>query len=249
MQSKRLSRVFSNTTVQKHQFFGAQLSSQSNCPSSVVSVNYRALICCTCHFQSRSLFLVCFGFLCLQVSSAPNFCPDTEGEGGHLFRLTCSVVLQGGRSPANKITGVCGELSVSGHTGFTLLTACVLSRSTLPRLQVALQGLCLRQALGCVHFPGLCRSGSGSRVPHRGTGSVGPAFCALPRSEQLRRSGAWPAHTPQVRRILSSPRPSPLASWVHSGVSGVPCVSSGELISGCDLSDGCQPSRIPGRLG
>ena len=30
MQSKGLSRVFSNTTVQKHQFFGAQLSSQSN---------------------------------------------------------------------------------------------------------------------------------------------------------------------------------------------------------------------------
>ena len=30
LQSKRLSRVFSNTTVQKHQFFGAQLSSQSN---------------------------------------------------------------------------------------------------------------------------------------------------------------------------------------------------------------------------
>ena len=28
--SKRLSRVFSNTTVQKHQFFGAQLSLQSN---------------------------------------------------------------------------------------------------------------------------------------------------------------------------------------------------------------------------
>ena len=30
MQSKGLSRVFSNTTVQKHQFFGTQLSSQSN---------------------------------------------------------------------------------------------------------------------------------------------------------------------------------------------------------------------------
>ena len=30
LQSKRLSRVFSNTTVQKHQFFGVQLSSQSN---------------------------------------------------------------------------------------------------------------------------------------------------------------------------------------------------------------------------
>ena len=30
LQSKGLSRVFSNTTVQKHQFFGAQLSLQSN---------------------------------------------------------------------------------------------------------------------------------------------------------------------------------------------------------------------------
>ena len=30
LQSKRLSRVFSNTTVQKHQLFGAQPSSQSN---------------------------------------------------------------------------------------------------------------------------------------------------------------------------------------------------------------------------
>ena len=30
LQSKGLSRVFSNTTVQKHQFFNAQLSSQSN---------------------------------------------------------------------------------------------------------------------------------------------------------------------------------------------------------------------------
>ena len=30
LQSKELSRVFSNTTVQKHQFFGTKLSSQSN---------------------------------------------------------------------------------------------------------------------------------------------------------------------------------------------------------------------------
>ena len=30
LQSKGLSRIFSNTSVQKHQFFGAQLSSQSN---------------------------------------------------------------------------------------------------------------------------------------------------------------------------------------------------------------------------
>ena len=32
LQSKGLSRVFSNTTDQKHQFFGTQLSSQSNSP-------------------------------------------------------------------------------------------------------------------------------------------------------------------------------------------------------------------------
>ena len=31
LQSKQLSRVFSNTTVQKHQFFGAQLSLWSSC--------------------------------------------------------------------------------------------------------------------------------------------------------------------------------------------------------------------------
>ena len=33
LQSKGLSRVFSNTTVQKHQFFGVQLSSKSNLTS------------------------------------------------------------------------------------------------------------------------------------------------------------------------------------------------------------------------
>ena len=32
LQSKGLSRIFSNTTVQKHHFFGAQLSSQSKSP-------------------------------------------------------------------------------------------------------------------------------------------------------------------------------------------------------------------------
>ena len=51
---------------------------------------------------------------------------------------------------------------------------------------------CLRQALGCVHFPGLSRSGSGSgsQVLQKGADSVGPVFCALSMSEQLRRPGA-----------------------------------------------------------
>ena len=52
----------------------------------------------------------------------------------------------------------------------------------------------MRQALRCMYFPGLNHSGSGSWVLHRGADLVGPAFCALPRSEQLRRPGAWRAH-------------------------------------------------------
>ena len=43
-----------------------------------------------------------------------------------------------------------------------------------------------RPALGCMHLPGLSPSGSGTRVVLRGADSVGPVFCALPRSEQLR---------------------------------------------------------------
>jgi len=38
-------------------------------------------------------------------------------------------------------------------------------------------------------------------------------------------------------------------SWVHheGTVPGVPCISSGELISGCDTPGRWEPSRIPGR--
>ena len=46
-------------------------------------------------------------------------------------------------------------------------------------------------ALGCLHLPGPRRSGSGTRVVLRGADSVGPAFCALPRSKQLRWPGVW----------------------------------------------------------
>ena len=47
------------------------------------------------------------------------------------------------------------------------------------------------------------------------------------------------------------PSPSCLVSWVCSrrSISGVPRVSSGELISGCDPPGGCELSRIPGRCG
>ena len=78
------------------------------------------------------------------------------------------------------------------------------------------------------------------------------AFCALPRSKQLRQLGAWRAHSPQVGPcVVSSSRPSCSVSWVRSRTTilDVPCVSSGELISGCDPLGRCQLPRIPGRLG
>ena len=62
-----------------------------------------------------SLPSVYFGFFCLQVSSMSNFCPDTGGKSGHLFRLTCSVMPWGGRNTANKYHWcVWGVLGVSG---------------------------------------------------------------------------------------------------------------------------------------
>ena len=136
--------------------------------------------------------------------------------------------------------------------GLPQLTACVLSQFTLLRLQVALQGKFPKQALGFMHFPDLSCSGSDSLVLHKSTDSVGPAFCALPRSEELRQPGAWPVHGPRwFVRLNQLPSPSRSDSWVRhkSAISDVPYVSSGELISGCDPPGRCQLSRIPGRLG
>ena len=118
---------------------------------------------------------VCWSLQCL-ISALTQW-----GKGGHLSRLTCSVVLRGGRNTASKYHWrVWGALAVSGHTGFVPAHGVCAFPIYLLRLPFALQGNCLRRALGCVHFPGLSRSGSGSRVLHKAADSVGPAFCALP---------------------------------------------------------------------
>ena len=153
---------------------------------------------------------------------------------------------EGGALQTN-ITGVGGEcLQCLGHTGFA-----------------STHGVCAfpvytAQAPGC-SAGGLSKGGPGLRAlprskPLRFRFSGTPqrrrlswaCVCALPRSEQLRRPGAWQARSPQVGQGVLSPPPSQPLSFV---VSGVLCVSSGELISGCDPPGGCQPSRIPGRLG
>ena len=61
---------------------------------------------------------------------------------GSLVQLCCGE----GGTLQTYITGICGERSrCLGHTGFAPAHASVLSRSTLLRLQVALQGICLKQ--------------------------------------------------------------------------------------------------------
>ncbi|CAI9176404.1 unnamed protein product [Rangifer tarandus platyrhynchus] len=71
------------------------------------------------------------------------------------------------------------------------------------------QGNCLRWALGCMHFPGLSRSGSGSRVLHKDTDSVGPALSALPRSEQLRDQVLGERTLPRwAVRLITFPAPA-----------------------------------------
>ena len=109
------------------------------------------------------------------------------GSGGPFFQVHLFSRAVGREERCKQISLVCvgSARSVWGTLGLPLLTACVLSQSTLLRLQVALQGNCLKRALGCMHFPGLSRSGSGTWVLLKGTDSVGPAFGALPKSEQL----------------------------------------------------------------
>ena len=91
---------------------------------------------------------------------------------GSLVQSCCG---EGGALQTN-VTGVCGEHSqCSGHTGFALLKACVLSLSTLLRLQAALQGagreLCAlpRRKPLRFRFSGTLQNAD----------SVGPAFCAF----------------------------------------------------------------------
>ena len=140
--------------------------------------------------------------------------------------------------------------SVLAALGLPPLTVCVLSQFTLLRLRL----LCLQLS------------------------EVGPGLRVLPRSKpfrfRFRFSGtpqrhrlSWtcvlcPSHVraAQATRCLATPRcvvsyhlphPSRSICWLAAGlpVSGGPCVSSGELISGRDRPSGCQPPSIPTSLG
>ena len=150
------------------------------------------------------------------------------------------------------LTGVCGELTFSG-----------------PPWVCPTHGMCAVPVY-TAQAPG-CSAGDLSKAGH--------GLHALPRSKLLRFrfSGTPQGHRlgwacvlcpSQVRAARATkslgstlpqvcgasyhlPHPSPSVSQVRSrsAISGASCVSSGELISGCDPPGGCQLSRIPGRLG
>ena len=118
---------------------------------------------------------------------------------------------------------------------------------------------------------------SGSRLLCWELSEAGPGLCALPRSKSLRfrflgtpqrcRLGWASVLCPsqvQAAQVLDEyshpqvgavsyhlPHPSSLVFWVYirCAFSGVLCVSSGWLISGCDPPSICQRSRIPRRFG
>ena len=162
----------------------------------LINANYRVLICCTC-----SLFFVYFGFLCLQVSSVSNFRPDTLGEGGHLFRLSWSIMLWGGRNTANKYHWhVWGVLSVSG-----------------PHWVCPAHGTCA-SLVYTAQAPG---SSAGE------LSKAGPVLCALPRSKLLRFrfSGTPQRHRLGWACVCAQIQAAQVTRCLVSALSQVVCVS------------------------
>ena len=123
------------------QFLGLACTSQDlQVPSYVVGANYRVLIYCTCHFQRGSLCL--FSFFCLLISLVSNFCPDTTGQWWSLFQAHLFSHAVGREEHCKQISLACvgNACRISAALGLPLLTPCVLSWSTLLRLQLALLG-------------------------------------------------------------------------------------------------------------
>ena len=159
----------------------AYISQDLQAPSYVVGTNYRVLIYNTCHFQGGSL---CFSFFCLLVSSVSNFRSDVRGRWWTLFYVHLFSRAVGREGHCKQITLVYTQCL--SHTGFAPAHGVCAFRVYSAQALGCSARNCLRLALGCMHFPGLSRSGSGTWVLLKGTDSVGPEFFALPRSEQLR---------------------------------------------------------------
>ena len=149
-------------------------------PSNVVGANYR--VSSVVPFTSKVVPSVYFGFFGSQVSSLSNFPLDTRGRKWSLIQAHLFGHAVGREKHCKQISLVCvgSAHSIQATLGLPPLTECVLSRSSLLRLQVALQRNCLKWAMGSVPFPGLSCSCSGSRALHKGADSVGPSFVPFP---------------------------------------------------------------------
>ena len=88
------------------------------------------------------LFYYFFTFFCLLVSSVSNFCTDTRGRWWSRFQAHLFSHAVGREKHCKQILLVCvgSALSLSAVLGLHPFTACVLSWSTLLRLQIALPG-------------------------------------------------------------------------------------------------------------
>ena len=161
-------------------------------------------------------------------------------------------MLWGGRNTANS-TDVCGEcLQCLGHTGFAPAhSVCAFPVYTAQALGCSARNS-LRWALVCMHFPGLSHSSSGSRVFHKAQTWLGLRFVPFPGLSSSGDQVLDKHSRPQLGAAsYLLPCPSCWVFWVYNqcAFSGMPCVSSGDLISGCYPPSRCQLSRIPKSLG
>ena len=161
---------------------------------------------------------------------------------------------EGGTLQTN-ITGVCGEcLQCLGHTGFA------------PAHSVCAFPIYTVQALGCSAGelseagPGLHAVPRSKLLRFRFSGTLQRCrlgwafwhFVPFPGPSSSGDQVLGECSHPQLKAATYClPCPCHSVFWVYNGCvfSVVPCVSSGELISGCDPPGGCQPSRIPRSLG
>ena len=213
----------------------------------LVNGNYRVLICCICHFQSSSLFIY-FGFLCLQASSVSNFHPDTRGQRWLLIQAYLFNCAAGREEHCKKISLACVGSACSecmDHTGFALahsMCAFLVYTAQAPGCSA---GVLSEVGTGLRALPRPKPLGSGSRALHKAQTQLGLRFVSFPgpssRGDQVLCECTLPEWG--VRLIASLSQPP------GNATSDVLCVSSGELIYGCNPPAGCQPSRIPGRLG
>ena len=143
---------------------------------------------------------------------------------GSLIQLCCG---EGGTLQTN-ITGICTEcLQRLGHTGFVPAHGlCAFPVYTVQALGCS-AGNSLRQALGCMHFPGLSYSGSGSRYSTKAQTWLGLCFVPFPDLSSSGDRVLGKRSRPQLKACLiaSSISAAQFSGCTTDAPSQVQCVS------------------------